>query len=181
MWLAQPRLALTRRRLPSPSRWLLGNELVVAQQTQQRNQQHQLQSRIVSQLRASSSATAAAASTCGGSRIHCSRTLGAVSSLAAGEGPSRWLTARGRRRRSSAPEGEATARAAPQHRGEQNADAAAALDQDRGALLRRVARYIEEDPGAADKLGKAVSNFSMLVSCVRACMSCSNLLAQALF
>jgi len=28
---------------------------------------------------------------------------------------------------------------------------------DRGALLRRMARYIEEDPGAADKLGKAVS------------------------
>ncbi|CAM9687569.1 unnamed protein product [Ectocarpus fasciculatus] len=161
MWLAQPRLALTRRRWPSPSRWLLGNELVVAQQTQQRNQQHQLQSRIVSQLRASSSTTAAAASTCGGSRIHCSRTLGAVvSSPAAGAGPSRWLTARGRRRRSSAPEGEATAKAAPQHRGEQNADAAAALDQDRGALLRRVARYIEEDPGAADKLGKAMDQGS---------------------
>ena len=28
---------------------------------------------------------------------------------------------------------------------------------ERGALLRRMARYIEEDPNAADKLGKVVS------------------------
>lgn len=154
MWLAQPRLTLTRRRWASSSRLLLGNELMVAPKTQH-NHQHQLQSKIVSQLRASSSATAA--SPWGGSRIHCSRT---------GSGLSRWATARGRRRRSSAPGGEATAEAAP-HRGEQQNAPAAALDQDGGALLRRVARYIEEDPGAADKLGKTVSNFSLLVSCVQ--------------
>lgn len=156
MWLAQPRLALARCRWARSPRFLLGNELVGAPKTRH-NHQHQLQSNIISQLRASSSATAG-----DGGRIHRSRTLGAVSSPAAGAGPSRWVTARGRRRRSSAPGGEA-AEAAPQHRGEQKA-AAAALDQDGGALLRRVARYIEEDPGAADKLGKAVSNF--FVVCV---------------
>ncbi|CAB1097596.1 unnamed protein product [Ectocarpus sp. CCAP 1310/34] len=157
MWLAQPRIALTRRRWASSSSLLLCNELVVAPHTQ-RNHQHQLQSKIVSHLRASSSATAA--STCGGSRIHCSRTLGAVSSPAAGSGSSRWATARGRRRRSSAPGREATAEVAPQHRGAQRNAPAAALDQDGGALLRRVARYIEEDPGAADKLGKAMDEGS---------------------
>lgn len=47
---------------------------------------------------------------------------------------------------------------------------------DRGALLRRMARYIEEDPGAAEKLGKAVStsNARNRVLCTPAvvCITC---------
>lgn len=165
MWLGQPRTALTRRQWCSPSRVFFAKDFQVAQQgaatfcRQQHQQRHQC-SKIVSQLRGASSSSAIGTAHGGCIRIRCPlarRSLGSSASSAAGRESSRWLVARGRRHRSS----KAAEEGAAAGQGEQRA--AKELEKDGAALMRRMARYIEEDPGAADKLGKAVSPSSAIV------------------
>lgn len=142
MWLVRPGISLTTRQWTSSCGGGRHTKEVVAG-LQRRHCCSGTSSSSSYQLRSASSAQPAAQHT---SRIRCSteRSAGAGAKPVSGRELCRWATSGGRRYRSTRPGA----------RGE---------EQERGALLRRMARYIEEDPDAADKLGRVVSASGRLI------------------